>query len=221
MLYLFDFINFNWRIISLQYYAGFYETSTWISHRFTHVTSHLNIPAPLSPSHPSRLLWSPRLRSLSQGWYSWEPDAEWRWGQEDPIRPFPFLLSACHRAAQPSKEDRRASHRQEGTGLLSSWKWVLVTQSCPTSCNPIDRNCSPPASSVLGIFQGRILEWVATPFSRGSSQPGDRNWVSCIAGGFFIIWAKSSQSAQPCACLPSSQNSLLWFKEFCRKRRRR
>ena len=97
---------------------------------------------------------------------------------------------------------------------------VLVTRSCPTSCDPIDCNCSPPASSLLGIFQGRILEWIAIPFSRGSSHPGDCNWVSCIAGGFFIIWAKS-QSAQPCACLPSSQSSLLWFKEFCRKRRHR
>ena len=44
---------------------------------------------------------------------------------------------------------------------------VLVTQSCPTSCDPIDCNCSPPASSLLGVFQGRILEWIAIPFSRG------------------------------------------------------
>ena len=43
-------------------------------------------------------------------------------------------------------------------------------QSCPTLCNP--RDCSPPGSSVHGILQARILEWVATPFSRGSSTPG-------------------------------------------------
>ena len=42
---------------------------------------------------------------------------------------------------------------------------VLVTQSCPTSCDPIACNCSPPASSLLGIFQGRILEWIAISFS--------------------------------------------------------
>ena len=46
---------------------------------------------------------------------------------------------------------------------------VFVAQSCPTLCNPVD--CSPPGSSVYGIFQARILEWVATPSSRGSSQP--------------------------------------------------
>ena len=42
-----------------------------------------------------------------------------------------------------------------------------VTQSCPTLCDPVD--CSPPGSSVHGILQARILEWVAISFSRGSS----------------------------------------------------
>ena len=46
-----------------------------------------------------------------------------------------------------------------------------VTQSHLTLCDPMD--CSPPGSSVLGILQARILEWVAIPFSRGSSQPRD------------------------------------------------
>ena len=64
---------------------------------------------------------------------------------------------------------------------------VSVAQSCLTLCDPMD--CSPPGSSVYGILQARILEWVAFPFSRGSSQPRDRAWVSGIAGGFFIIWA--------------------------------
>ena len=59
-------------------------------------------------------------------------------------------------------------------------------QSCPTLCNPMD--CSPPGSSVPGIPQARILEWVAMPSSRGSSPPRDRTCVysiSCIAGEFF------------------------------------
>jgi len=46
-------------------------------------------------------------------------------------------------------------------------------------------DCSPPDSSVHGILQARILEWVAMPFSRVSSQPRDRTQVSHIAGGFF------------------------------------
>ena len=62
-----------------------------------------------------------------------------------------------------------------------------VTQSCPTLCDPKD--CSLPRSSVHGIFQARVLEWVAISFSRGSSQPRDQTWVSCIVGRFFTIWA--------------------------------
>ena len=46
-------------------------------------------------------------------------------------------------------------------------------------------NCSPPGSSVHEISQTRILEWVAISFSKGSSQPRDWTWVSCIAGRFF------------------------------------
>ena len=73
-------------------------------------------------------------------------------------------------------------------GLLS-WdvRVCLVAQSCLTVYDPMD--CSPPGSSVHGILQARILEWVAMPFSRGSSQPRDRTQVSCIAGGFFTVWA--------------------------------
>ena len=48
-------------------------------------------------------------------------------------------------------------------------------------------DCSPPGSSVHGILQARILEWVATPSFRGSSQLRDRTQVSRIAGGFFTI----------------------------------
>ena len=48
---------------------------------------------------------------------------------------------------------------------------VLVAQSCQTVCGPMDY--SPPGSSVHGILQARILEWVAVSFSRGSSQPRD------------------------------------------------
>ena len=62
---------------------------------------------------------------------------------------------------------------------------VSVTQSCPTLCDPMD--CSPPGSSVHGILQARILEWVAIPFSRGSSWTRDWTWVSFIAGRFFTI----------------------------------
>ena len=66
---------------------------------------------------------------------------------------------------------------------------VKVAQSCPALCDPT--NYSPPDSSVHGILQARILEWVAFLFSRGSSQPRDWTQVSCIAGRFFTSWAES------------------------------
>ena len=53
-----------------------------------------------------------------------------------------------------------------------------LLQSCPNLCDPMD--CSPSGSSVHGILQASILEWVATSFSRGSSQPRGRNWVSAL-----------------------------------------
>ena len=61
----------------------------------------------------------------------------------------------------------------------------MYVLSCVQLCNPMD--CHPRDSSVRGIFQPRILEWVSISFSRGSSQPRGQIWVSCIslAGGFF------------------------------------
>ena len=88
---------------------------------------------------------------------------------------------------------------------------VKVAQLCLPLCDPMD--CSPPGSSIHGIFQARllewvaiafsawtiyivpgipqarILEWVAFPSSRGSSQPTDQTQVPCIAGGFLTSWA--------------------------------
>ena len=71
--------------------------------------------------------------------------------------------------------------------FLEAGNKVLVAESCPTLCNPMDY--SPPGSSVHGILQTRILEWVAISSSRGSSQPRDRTQVFCITGRFFTIWA--------------------------------
>ena len=63
-----------------------------------------------------------------------------------------------------------------------------VAQSCPTICNPLDY-------IVHGILQARILEWVAVPFSRVTSQPRDRTQVSCITGIFFTSWAIRAEKA--------------------------
>ena len=77
-----------------------------------------------------------------------------------------------------------------GHGTTESEKKVK-SQSCLTLCDPVD--CSLPVSSVHGIFQARVLEWVAISFSRGSSQPRDQTWVSHTAGRHFTIWATGSK----------------------------
>ena len=65
-----------------------------------------------------------------------------------------------------------------------------VAQSCPTPSDPTDS--SLPGSSVHGILQARVLEWVAIPFSKGSSQPSNQTQVSCIAGGFFTFCSREA-----------------------------
>ena len=79
-----------------------------------------------------------------------------------------------------------------------------VAQSCLTLCNPVDG--SPPGSSVHGILQARILEWVAISFSRGSSWSRDRTQVSHIAGRCFNLWATREAPFSYSMCLPSQHN---------------
>ena len=63
----------------------------------------------------------------------------------------------------------------------------VICSVTSNSLHPMD--CNLPGSSVHGIFWARTQEWVAIPFSRGSSQPRNRTQVSCIAGRFFTVWS--------------------------------
>ena len=93
-------------------------------------------------------------------------------------------------------------------GLVMKESENEVTQLCPTLCDPID--CSPPGSSIHGILQAKILEWVAISFSRGFSFSRDRTWVSFIAGRFFTIWA-TRPCRRPCLSVsPGEGSSLQW-----------
>ena len=117
-----------------------------------------------------------------------------------------FLFSVVHTNIFTSLQKRKLKAsmakwliQSYGYGELGFKCWYLTSricsdnhyhaqllQSCPTLCDLMD--CSPPGSSVHGILQARILEWVAMPSSRGSSRPRDWIWVccvSCIACGFF------------------------------------
>ena len=81
----------------------------------------------------------------------------------------------------------RSENVLETTLQLKSESEVKLLSRVRTLCDPMD--CSLPGSSVHGIFQARVLEWVAISFSRGPSQPKDRTWISCIADRCFTIWS--------------------------------
>ena len=89
---------------------------------------------------------------------------------------------------------------------------VLVAQLCLTLFDPMD--CSPLGCSVHGLSQARILEWVAVPFSRGSSQPRDWTQISCFVGRFFTAWTTREAKISH-ALWPKKQN--IKQKQYCNK----
>ena len=123
------------------------------------------------------------------------------------LRPHPYSLwnlysDQLHFPGEKLSEKLTAicsmSHARKGwsgylAGSHTAWcQWYAlkeseseVAQSCPTLCDPV--GCSLPGSSLHGILQARILEWVAISYSRGSSRPRDRIQVSRIAGRRFNL----------------------------------
>ena len=90
------------------------------------------------------------------------------------------------RITEKKRERTQIINIRNNTGIIITDPMVIiriikkerrsVSHLCPTLCDPMD--CSLPGSSVHGISQARILQWVAIFFSRGSSQPRDHTWVS-------------------------------------------
>ena len=108
----------------------------------------------------------------------------WCWA----LGPVPLLLPSCLCVlCFPSETAWNSICYGWAVSCLQKLYWVLtprkvkVAQSCPTLWNPMDY-------TVHGILQARILEWVAVPFSRASSQPSDGTQGSRIAGRFFTSW---------------------------------
>ena len=106
-------------------------------------------------------------------------------------------------------EKRNNSECHRTLNYLHSMKVnVLVTQSCPVLWNPLD--CSPSGSSVHGILQAALLEWVAVSFSSRSSSPRDQTHVSCIS--CIVVDSLPSEplgkSMRPWGLIISS---LIWF----------
>ena len=129
--------------------------------------------------------WKPLGLGSSKGTVTWSVDS---W-QTPELVPTPVLPEAW---GTVSLECVRAPESFLQSPYMLKWErisicclqsmylmWeVSVTQLCPTLWDPTD--CSPAGSSVHGILQARILEWVAMPFSRGSSESRDQAWVSSV-----------------------------------------
>ena len=73
---------------------------------------------------------------------------------------------------------------QSQFGMWKQWKFIHSVVS--DSLQP--HGLQSPFASVHGLLPARILEWLAISFPRGSSQPRDQTWISCIAGRFFTVW---------------------------------
>ena len=113
--------------------------------------------------------------------------------ESEVARSCPTLCDPIH-GLQPTRLLRPWDFPGKSTGVgchchscirIHNMMCVCISLSGLTLCDPMD--CRPPSSSVHGILQATILEWVAIPFSRGSSQPRDQTQVSHIANIFFII----------------------------------
>ena len=98
-------------------------------------------------------------------------------------------------------------------GLVQNWERSTTrlyhSDSLQTCKVPMD--CSPLGSSVHGILQARILEWVAIPFSKGSSWPRYQTWASCITGRFFTVWV----IREACICHSAYLTSMQVHHEQC------
>ena len=114
------------------------------------------------------------------------PPLQFTFPSSVPCLPQTSQALSCLRALAPDSLSAWNTVSLEGykvypstPGCLFSCVHTKLLQSCPNLCHPMD--CNPPSSSVQGIIQARILEWVAMPSSWGSSQPRDRTCVSCIS----------------------------------------
>ena len=122
------------------------------------------------------------IRNLGSGWNLWG------WEKEGIKTLGNFKLGDKQKGEEPAKEAKGELSKKDrhswrcASCITREWKAkVKVTQLCQTLCNPMDY-------TVHGILPARILEWVAFPFSRGSSQPREQTQVSHIAGRFSTSW---------------------------------
>ena len=141
-----------------------------------------NRVTPRSVAHPLSMQFS------RQEYWSAEPSPSPGHLPNPGIRPrSPTRQADSLLSESPGKPLLQPMHIYLITQMKQTNSLSEIAQLCPTLCDPMD--CRLSGSSIHGIFQARVLEWVAISFSRGSSQPRNQTWVSRIAGRRFTVWA--------------------------------
>ena len=129
----------------------------------------------------------------------------WTWGGFRPNWKGTFKPGLLKVKKEPAMWEPREECSRQRESEVKVW----VAQSCPTLCSPTD--CRLSVSSVHGILQVRILEWLAIPFYRGSFWPMDFSWVSSTMGRFFTIW--TTRQVGPSRGTVSENTLVPWFQE--------
>ena len=136
--------------------------------------------------------WDGWMASLTRWTWVWVNSRSWWWTWRPGVLWFLGSQRVGHDwATELNWTDVCITFIESASVIEREYVKVLVAESCSTLCNSMD--CSPPGSSVHGIFQARILEWVAIPFSRGSSWSRDLNCM-CI---LYCLSHQCANDTQP------------------------
>ena len=171
---------------------GDYQTNWSKSERERHASYDNHLCAESKIGHKWTYQWN---RNNSQTWRTEQTCGFWAVGERGwigSLRPRDKQAPRGRCSWGPAQlilkvQDGRGSGAAAGKANIEKKVNVLVIQSGPTLCDPMDH--SPPGFSIHGILQARILEWVAISFSGGSSPPRDWTLVSFITSRFFTLWA--------------------------------
>ena len=156
---------FNWRIIALQYCVGFCHPWTWINHRYTYIPTLLNLPITSHPIPPLYVVMEHRFEH-SASYRKFSLAICFTYGNVyvsillSQLSP-PLLSPLCPQVYSLHLHHCPANSVIRTFSLDSTCMRAKLHQLCMILCNTMD--CSPPGSSVHGILQARILEWVAMP----------------------------------------------------------
>ena len=133
-------------------------------------------------SHVQTSLVAQTVKHLPAVWEPWVRSQGW----ENPLEKEMVTHSSTLAWKIPWTEESGGLQSMGSQKVRHDWATSLSSH-VQLFRDPVD--CSPPDSSVHGTYQVRILEWVATPFSMGSSWPRYQTWVSSIVVRFFTVWA--------------------------------